>query len=510
MAENRLSTLLTQTAREAGASLHGIPLLSSDLKVFHETISLNLSSLGIPIFFDNNITLDDYRGDYVVVSPVYLKDDLFGFGMAIFMTGESIASIIHLRPVNEMGVVYHAMKKEGAYKEYDNGIASVAIKFRKRHFFEIINFFRDIRMEKSDFGASNKHEITLRGGLAEIAALQRLGEEVGWLIRFSNPFEDASLTDAISGFQQTLKVTLSHESTEDVKPRRFPDFLIVGAARSGTTSLGKYLNQHPQIFVPAMSPRFFTSTDHRIKATSMIRNVDDYSALFENTPAGHVAGEKSISYLFDYEEAIRNIRRYVPEWKKIKILILLRNPVERVISHYRYFLQCNYEKNYDFYAALLEGVDYYLGYGLYYEQVKAYQREFPQVKIILFEDFRTNTLAVMQDIFRFLGVDDSYQPKIEIHNPTKVYGSPIWGSLVNTLSKPGLISSHIPFVAKLPLEKRARFVANIRKWSFAIGKKQTKDTKKDQKTKRYLLDYYREDILKLQKLIGKDLSNWLK
>ncbi|GAB4389146.1 MAG: sulfotransferase [Thermodesulfovibrionales bacterium] len=303
------------------------------------------------------------------------------------------------------------------------------------------------------------------------------------------------------------------------KTERLPDFLIVGAARSGTTSLYNYLRQHPQIFLPDVKePSFFATSetephfeDARLRAMGLpVWKLNEYLRLFRAAPEDAILGGASTYYLYFKNRTIRNIRRYVPGWRDVKIIMILRDPVERALSQY------SLNRSLDIEPLPLEdalgeaqsrlaenwipGYDY-IGFGLYYEQVKAYMDAFPRVKVFLFEDLRRDALRVVRDIFRFLGVDDSFAPVVgERHNHSRAPKSLL---VQRTLRKPNLISSVFPLARLIPKEKR---VAVVRKLANLNTKKRVK---MKARTRKYLEELFREDVLRLQGLIGRDLSGWL-
>ncbi len=314
---------------------------------------------------------------------------------------------------------------------------------------------------------------------------------------------------------------------------RLPGFFIVGAAKSGTTTLYHWLDQHPEVYMsPIKEPNHFC-TDIRpadfskeFRRYEREKNLDlarylegpmkkkhwgcfvekrsDYEKLFKNRKAEKAAGESSNSYLYS-KEAAANIRRDIPG---ARIVIMLRNPAERAYSHYlanqrdgRTFLPFLNELSRDQESENKGwGRSYlYLEMGLYYEQVKRYLDIFPreQVKIFLYDDFVKNPAAVMQEICRFIGVSDQVPVDVsEKHNRAR---EPLNSRLLYILSQTGLKKKVFHFVPP-PFRKgvKALFYSN--------GK--ILPLKKEDRE--YLNLQYREDILKLEKLINRDLSGWLK
>ncbi|MCI0470063.1 MAG: sulfotransferase [Candidatus Aminicenantes bacterium] len=202
--------------------------------------------------------------------------------------------------------------------------------------------------------------------------------------------------------------------------RKIPNLFIVGAARSGTTSLWRYLKSHPGVFMPGdqleKEPAFFSGLKR-----SRFKKPEQYLKLFENAREEHVrVGEASTAYLTDADSA-RRIYEYNPQ---AKIIIMLRNPARRAYSLYNWMVQEGYEYAKSFETALeLEKIrinkkipnyfepEYYYNYlyfnsGLYYEQVKRYLDLFKErVLTIKFEDYIKDFSNEWRKICAFLEIE---------------------------------------------------------------------------------------------------------
>jgi hypothetical protein len=296
---------------------------------------------------------------------------------------------------------------------------------------------------------------------------------------------------------------------------RAPDFLVVGAARAGTTALHYYLRQHPSLFVPGLKePSFFSFADtdekyRRGKFAFAVKDSSAYFRLFENAEEGSITGEVSTPYLYLYDKTIRNIKKYHPSPHKLRILMILRDPVERAFSQYMWRVRDGREElsfeeairsekkrmneNYSF--------DYfYVDRGMYYPQVKAYKEAFSEVKILLFEDFVNDTPAVLRSICRFLGADD--QHVFSIMQSVNSSYIPRWnflGRLITTESRLKFrILNSMPDAWKVGIRQQ------FDRWNAFTGKAISLSPE----TGRSLRKLYYDDILKLQELIGRDLSAW--
>ena len=203
-----------------------------------------------------------------------------------------------------------------------------------------------------------------------------------------------------------------------------PNFLVIGAAKAGTTSLYYYLKQHPEIFLPFQKELKFFAFEGETFGNA-INNIEDYKEQFRDTKAETAIGEISPVYLCLASKSAPKIKHYLPD---VKLIAILRNPVERAYSHFlfRASKSLNAEPLQDFKQAIMEeerrlkeGYSYHFMYkntGYYYQHLKHYFDLFPkeQIKIYLYEDFTQNTNLVLQDIFRFLNVNDNFLPDTSV------------------------------------------------------------------------------------------------
>jgi hypothetical protein len=216
---------------------------------------------------------------------------------------------------------------------------------------------------------------------------------------------------------------------------KLPDFIVVGTQKGGTTELYDQLVLHPQI-----APSFAKEV-HFFDA-NYSKGTDWYTAFFPrvpephlNRPPGYITGEASPCYLF-HPDVARRVNATVP---RVKIILLLRNPVDRAYSHYHHEVRLGYE-TLPFEKALaqedvrLQGEkakmlgdkhyysDRYMHYsylsrGIYIDQVKSWFDVFPQEQILVLksEEFFANTSSVMSQVHAFLGVPDVEMMKPERH-----------------------------------------------------------------------------------------------
>lgn len=297
-----------------------------------------------------------------------------------------------------------------------------------------------------------------------------------------------------------------------------PSFLIAGVAKCGTTSLFYYLDQHPEICIPKKETFYFIADQYRDQTADkkgqrepsrIIFTKQQYETLYSKCKNG-ISGEVSTCYVYYHDQAIPKIKETLGD---IPVIIILREPVSRLLSGYKHFQRLEKE-TLPLEAALQaeaerkkKGYDFmwqYRGLGYYADAVKQYIDSFSKVKVILMEDLQQQPLQTMQEIFRFIGVDDTFKPDTSVqYNISDPQTHNFWFRLVfrNKLIKPLLD----PLAKKLFSDKLRRQIQHrFRKKSSAV------QSLPDEKIIADLKAEYREDIIRLQELIQRDLSSWLK
>jgi hypothetical protein len=293
-----------------------------------------------------------------------------------------------------------------------------------------------------------------------------------------------------------------------------PNFLVIGASSSGTTSIYHYLKQHPQVFMsPIKETHFFSFAGQEFAMTTIkgykqrkVDSLDEYKSLFQDVSDEIAIGEVSPSYLYTPSSPER-IKQSVPN---AKLIAILRNPVDRAYSNYLRCVRNDQEPITDFAEALRQEPIriqnnwspkwFYKSKGFYYEQLKRYFEVFDknQIQIYLYEDLCDSPSNLMQNLFEFLDVDSTFVPNIS--EKKNVSYIPKNRLLQKFLKKTNIIKS---IVKPLLSEKlRHRAVTNLKIWN------QSKPLLLPD-IRKQLTQEYREDILKLQDLLQKDLSHWL-
>jgi hypothetical protein len=282
-----------------------------------------------------------------------------------------------------------------------------------------------------------------------------------------------------------------------------PQFLVIGAYKSGSTAIQEALRAHPQVFLPAKGPSFFAfdeaSAIDRPLPPGTVRDWDAYRALFAHAPPETVRGEVSPEYLAN-PWACGRIRARVPE---ARLVAVLRNPVERAFSDYLMYVRDGDERL-DFAAALDEQDErrragsptgYYLETGYYGRQLRPYFDAFPrgQIQVHLFEDFAADPDSVLEPIFAFVGVDPALGTTPE--RAVNVSGVPR-NALVGAAVRGGKRIAPL-----LPEAVRGRA-----KTALVRGLDRPA---LEPELRARLVEVYREDVAELERLLERPLGHWL-
>jgi len=273
-------------------------------------------------------------------------------------------------------------------------------------------------------------------------------------------------------------------------PANRPNFLIVGAPKAGTTSLYRYLQQHPAVFMPEnKEPRFFCNYPvetfefgKKQFHPDIVSTAAEYASLFAEAPPGSVSGEASTDYL-SCSRAAQSIHSWNPS---MKIVMMLRNPIDRAYSEYMHSFTARFQRNTFWESLCLEEerinerydpIFWHVRRGLYFERVAEYIQLFGRknVRVILFEEFAKSTDVVVKATFEFLGIPDFPVDVAERYN----------------VGRERPLGALRRFAKWLPQGRQAspREVLTPTQYAWLEGQ-------------------FRQDILRLQELLNVDLSHW--
>ncbi len=302
-----------------------------------------------------------------------------------------------------------------------------------------------------------------------------------------------------------------------------PNFMIIGSAKCGTTSLYSYLSQHPQVFMTTpKEPTFFGNEgpevlyngpydEHRAYHSKTVTDLKTYTGLYDNVKDEKAIGEASIFYLY-LPKAAEQIQKHVP---KTTMFAVLRNPADRAFSAYLHTVRQGREKR-SFEDALQQEPErirqnwnplwHFKAMGFYAAQVKRYYDMFgrDQVRIYLFEDLQKSPLPLIKEIFKILEVDPSFVPDTtKRFKESYVPKVPAVERFLNkTKYKATLSEAYLPG----PIAWRMKYVRSFLDRTADLNRSQP--PRMPSAIRMALLDEYRDDILRLSDLLGRDLTHW--
>lgn len=309
----------------------------------------------------------------------------------------------------------------------------------------------------------------------------------------------------------------------------WPNFFIAGVPKSGTTALYHSVRQHPQVYMsPVKEPTYFGAPDlmtgrfqagvtphlkkdserveayldgrsDRLPVFPLVFEERQYLRLFEAAQNQPAIGEASVSY-FWLPGAAGAIRARLPD---AKLVFMLRDPAERAFS--QHLASGYYEPRMSFRERFVAGHDpatpwwVWHQVGRYGTNLQRFFDLFPrtQILVLLYDDFRTDPLAVLRRIFSFLGVDPAFDPDTSRrYFEPALPRFPTLHAVRRALLGPRFIGRYLPAwlraaVARVYLRPRG-------------------SARMEPADRQMVIDHYREEVLHASRVIGRDLSHWLR
>lgn len=292
--------------------------------------------------------------------------------------------------------------------------------------------------------------------------------------------------------------------------RARPTFIVIGAAKAGTTALYWYLSEHPQVHMSRLKETNFFAFGlddsgqplygHPDLHHFPIRDWDSYLELFSEAGASTAVGEASPIYL-ECPQAAGRIAAALPE---VKIVCGLRNPVDRAYSDYQMYLRSRGQdldagEALTADAAWAQPDSHWMRIGRYHEMLSRYLTVFPrdQVHVYLFEEMKRQPLEVVQTLYRFLEVDPGFRPDLE--TPHNVGGMPARRGLEKVLTNKRLRSLVEPLVP----QAAANVIRRVRTSNLRPAPPLPTEMRA------VMIEVFREEIERTEALLDMDLAEWL-
>ena len=289
-----------------------------------------------------------------------------------------------------------------------------------------------------------------------------------------------------------------------------PNFIVIGAAKAGTTALYWYLAGHPDVFMSPMKetnffafglgedgrPLYGDPELHRFP----VRTLSEYESLFAGAGGAAAIGEASPIYL-ECPQAAGRIRRVLPD---ARIVCGLRDPVDRAYSDYLMYRRSR-RMRFDPQRELVADApwarpdSHWMRIGMYHEMLMPYYDAFghERIHVFLFDDLRRAPGDVARELYAFLEVDPGFRPDLE--TPHNIGGVP------SNMAVERVLTSHALRRAVEPLvpTRAANWVRRVRTRNLQKAPPLPRELRAE------LLEVFRDDILKTSELVGRDLGAWL-
>ncbi|HIF20699.1 MAG TPA: hypothetical protein EYQ27_02045 [Gemmatimonadetes bacterium] len=264
---------------------------------------------------------------------------------------------------------------------------------------------------------------------------------------------------------------------------RLPDFLILGPPRCGTTWLAQALRSHSEVFMPRRKELYFFDKGYA-------DGLERYASHFEGAGTAHVVGEATSSYFYAPQAAER-IREHLPD---VKMIAILRDPVDRLVSRYLNIQSAHYDTNrhLDLWDKI-EAKPEIVFEGLYYTHLSRYFRLFDpsQLLVLMFSRIRDEPQALLADVCRFLGVSEDHAP------------STVNSKVNSALPKPHIGKSTLVYYLAIAARR-----LKLQSWSEKMMNGNASDVavlSEDERQRVYDL-YFRQEIEKLHAELGITVS----
>jgi len=282
-----------------------------------------------------------------------------------------------------------------------------------------------------------------------------------------------------------------------------PQFLIIGAAKSGTTTLANYLRKHPECFIPEEKEPNFFGLDEKYK-----QGMDYYASLFEPAADHQVCGEASTDYAKHprYPLVAERIGEHLPD---VKLIYVMRHPVDRAYSYYVHRHRSGITETFEEYIERTsEAVD-----GSHYiMQLERYMNYVPKDNFLflLSDDLNEAPYKTLKKICQFIGINDEFdfanEGKIVSNQGRKVFEDTLRGRITAPLRKVPLLAT---IAAAVPQSWRDGIYKLLQKSFYGKQVRETYTAPPMQpKTRQKLLEYFSEPNQALAKFIDRDLSRW--
>ncbi len=275
-----------------------------------------------------------------------------------------------------------------------------------------------------------------------------------------------------------------------------PNFIIVGAEKAGTTTLADTLSRHPEVFMcNPKEPRFFATYRNRdagLHYNNWDRGLHWYESLFNGANGYKAIGEASPAYTWA-PDSMGVPKRIYQCLGDIRYIYVVRNPINRIVSHYQHALFYRWIPDHTTFETSLELIPVLKNCSRYFYQIEQYlpytRRE--QWHIVILEELIQAPNSIAREMFRFLEVDDISMTQLQAKNVTDEKRRP--PMLIKQMS---FLKPYLPYSA-VQLGKRLLIRMFARKIKKPIISVDIRDA---------LIEELKPDIQRLSEFYGKDFK----
>ena len=294
---------------------------------------------------------------------------------------------------------------------------------------------------------------------------------------------------------------------------KLPTFIIIGAAKSGTTTLYEYLRRHPQVYMSTPKEPDFFAIDRVYD-----RGLNWYCSLFRDAQSDQVCGEASTTYtrLPIFPHAAQRIAEVLPS---VKLIYILRDPIERAYSHHVHEIKCKQQQPRTTFEEGIKQRSHLVVSSDYMKHIQLYLQFFPRESLLclLMEDLIEQPDKILKEVCDFINIDskiDLIQDNLIAANPSmsndEVFEGVLQRRMIAHMKKiPGLSTAATFFPAKV-----GYLAYQVLKVLPYYGQRFRKEYYLPppmlSETRQMLQERFRESNQKLAKFLNRDLSHWNK
>lgn len=288
---------------------------------------------------------------------------------------------------------------------------------------------------------------------------------------------------------------------------KIPNFFLIGAPKAGTSSLFHYICQHPQVFGSRVKETHFLCNEEKYA-----RGVDWYLNRYFSGAEDYPARGEATPHYLRFVDVVPSRLREMVETQSVQLVVILRDPVERAWSHYLFRRSHKVDENESFQVLFEREVKkwdgtpetggYYFYPGLYGFQIERWLKYFPRDSFLFLklDHLKSRPQKTVQKVFRFLGI--SYDIKVDTSKRKNVTGKPRFHFIRKMLRNIPKLRKLFKLIVPLHFQHQIqRRMNNFFVESYNEGKPQISD-----ETAKELKEYYYEDINRVEKLTGLDIS----